>query len=212
MWHYCDVMSTSVSQRTRVPRDEAKRRIVGATEALLRDRRYSALTIEQVMERAGLSRTVFYRYFDGLPHVLLGVLSDLLDEVVALTTAANRPGDPDVLRTSLARAVDVFDRHGHVLLAVSEAAAVDDELDAAYHALLERAVEATTELIQHGIDHGGLRAVSAPDVARALTIMNGNYLLDALVREPRQDPETALETLMTVWTGTLGMRAPRSRG
>jgi hypothetical protein len=42
--------------------------------------------------------------------------------------------------------------------------------------------------------------------------MNGNYLLDALVREPRQDPETALETLMTVWTGTLGMRAPRSRG
>ena len=117
-----------------------------------------------------------------------------------------------MLRASLARAVDVFDRHGHVLLAVSEAAAVDDELDAAYHALLERAVEATTELIQQGIDHGGLRAVSAPDVARALTIMNGNYLLDALVREPRQDPEVALETLMTVWTGTLGMRAPRSLG
>ena len=46
----------------------------------------------------------------------------------------------------------------------------------------------------------------------ALTIMNGNYLLDALVREPRQDPETALETLMTVWTGTLGMRAPGSHG
>jgi hypothetical protein len=117
-----------------------------------------------------------------------------------------------VLRASLARAVDVFDRHGRVLLAVSEAAAVDDELDAAYHALLERAVEATTELIQHGIDHGGLRAVSAPDVARALTIMNGNYLLDALVREPRQDPEVALETLLTVWTGTLGIRGPRSRG
>ena len=43
------------------------------------------------------------------------------------------------------------------------------------------------------------------DVARALTIMNGNYLLDALVREPRQAPEVALETLMTVWTG--GCRA-----
>ena len=33
--------------------------------------------------------------------------------------------------------------------------------------------------------------------------MNGNYVLDALVREPRQAPEVVLETLMTVWTGTL---------
>src|SRR5262245_33052566 len=132
MWHHCDAMSTLVSQRTRVPRAEAKRRIVAATDELLRERRYSALTIEQVMERAGLSRTVFYRYFDGLPHVLLGVLEDLLDEVVAIATAADRPGDPDVLRQTLARVVDVFDRHGHVLLAITEAAALDDDLDAAY--------------------------------------------------------------------------------
>jgi AcrR family transcriptional regulator len=212
MCHHCDIVSSSVSQRTRVPRAEAKKRIVDATERLLRDRRYNALTIEQVMAEAGLARTVFYRYFDGLPHVLMGVLEDLLAEVVETTEAADRPGDAAVLREGLARAVDVFDRHGHLIAAMVEAAAVDDEIDAAYRAVLERAIEATTGLIEDGIERGGLKPVSAPDVARALTIMNGQYLLDALAREPRQDRETALETLMTVWTGTLGMQPLPSSG
>jgi TetR/AcrR family transcriptional regulator, ethionamide resistance regulator len=209
MCHTCDAVSIRPSQRAHVPRDEAKRRIVAATDALLRERRYNTLTIEQVMAEAGLARTVFYRYYDGLPHVLLSVLEDLLDEVVAMSAAANRPGDPDVLRATLQRAVDVFDEHGHLIRAVVEAAAVDDELDAAYNVLLDHAVDETAALIEDGIERGGLRNVSAPDVARALTIMNGNYLLDALAREPRQDPAVALETLMTVWTGTLGM-SPRS--
>jgi AcrR family transcriptional regulator len=188
-----------------VPRAEAKRRIVAATDTLLRERRYNALTIEQVMAEAGLARTVFYRYFDGLPHVLLGVLEDLLDEVVAMSSEANRPGDPDVLRATLQRSVDVFDAHGHLIRAIVEAAAVDEELDAVYNVFVDRAVDETAALIEDGIERGGLRAVSAPDVARALTHMNGHYLLDALGREPRQDPAVALETLMTVWTGTLGM-------
>jgi TetR/AcrR family transcriptional regulator, ethionamide resistance regulator len=188
-----------------VPRAEAKRRIVAATATLLRKRRYNTLTIEQVMAEAGLARTVFYRYFDGLPHVLLGVLEDLLDEVVAMSSEANRPGDPEVLRATLQRTVDVFDAHGHLIRAIVEAAAVDDELDAVYNVFLDRAVDETAALIEEGIERGGLRAVSAPDVARALTHMNGNYLLDALAREPRKDPAVALETLMTVWTGTLGM-------
>jgi TetR/AcrR family transcriptional regulator, ethionamide resistance regulator len=194
-----------VSQRTRVPREEARRRIVAATERLLRDRRYHALTIEAVMAEAGLARTVFYRYYDGLPHVLLGVLDELVDEVAAMATAADRPGDPDVLRATLARTVEVFDRHGHLIRAVVEAAAVDDELDAAYRGLVDRAVDMTAGLIEDGIARGGLRPVSAPDVARALTVMNGNYLLDALATEPRTDPQVVLDTLMAVWTGTLGM-------
>jgi hypothetical protein len=56
-----------------------------------------------------------------------------------------------------------------------------------------------------GIAEGGLREVSPRDVARALTLMNGYYLLDALGHDPDADAAVALETLWTVWTGTLGM-------
>ena len=43
-------------------------------------------------------------------------------------------------------------------------------------------------------------------MARALTLLNGNYLLDTLGREPRADPAVVLETLWMVWTGALGFR------
>ena len=190
-------------KRPRIPREEAKRRIVEATERLLAERPYRDLTVDLVMGEAGLSRTVFYRYFDGLPHVLLGVLEDLLAEIVDLTVTANRPGDPAVLREALARAVDVFARHGPLIHAVVEAAALDAEIDTAYRAFLDRSVDATAVMIDEGIERGGLRRVSASDVA-ALTIMV--HHADVLGRGRNGDPKVALETIMAVWTGTLGFR------
>ena len=40
------------------------------------------------------------------------------------------------------------------------------------------------------------------DVARALTAMNGNFLLDLVRRDPAFDEEVALEALWTVWSRT----------
>jgi hypothetical protein len=63
-----------------------------------------------------------------------------------------------------------------------------------------------------GIQTGRItREVSPPDMARALTLLNGNYLLDTLGREPRADPAIVLETLWTVWTGALGFRGVADR-
>jgi AcrR family transcriptional regulator len=56
---------------------------------------------DAVMRGAGLSRTVFYRYFDGLAHVVISLLDDLIDQIVDLTVAAGRPGGPEVLRAGL---------------------------------------------------------------------------------------------------------------
>jgi TetR/AcrR family transcriptional regulator, ethionamide resistance regulator len=202
-------MSTRVSQSGRVPREEARRRIVEATARLLGERRFRDLSVDIVMREAGLSRTVFYRYFDGLAHVVIGLLEELLDQVVDLTVAAGRPGDPEVLRAGLARTVETFDKHGPLIRGLVEAAAVDAEVEDAYHAVLDRSVDAMAALIAEGIAEGGLRQVPAHDVARALTLMNGHYLLDTLGRHPKAEPAVALETLWTVWTGALGMRPSR---
>ena len=68
----------SARRRTnaRVRREEARERILAAAEILLLERPYREITVEQVMAGAGLSRTVFYRHFDGLPDVLLTLLRD----------------------------------------------------------------------------------------------------------------------------------------
>jgi AcrR family transcriptional regulator len=159
------------------------------------------------MAEAGLARTVFYRHFDDLPHLVLGLLDELIDATARAAATAPDLDDPAVLRGMLANAVVTYAQHGALFLAIDEAARHDEAVERAYLATIERAIDLTTALIEDGIESGRVtRPVSPPDVARALTLLNGNYLLDTLGREPRKDPEVVLETLWTVWTGALGFR------
>ena len=43
--------------------------------------------------------------------------------------------------------------------------------------------------------------------ARGLTLTNRAHLMDAFGDERRTDPEVAVRTLMTMWTGTLAVDA-----
>jgi AcrR family transcriptional regulator len=190
----------------RVPRAEARRRIVEATARLLATQRFRELTVDAVMAEAGLARTLFYRHFDDLPHVVLGLLEDLIDQTAQDAETAADLNDPAVLHGMLARAVDLYAQHGPLFRAVDEAARLDEQVERALLVTVERAIDLTTRLIEDAIAVGRVRPVSAPDMARALTLLNGNYLLDTLGREPRTDPAVVLETLWTVWTGALQFR------
>jgi AcrR family transcriptional regulator len=223
VWQDCDSVSNDVSQAPaagrateqpgrgggrapRVPRAEARRRIVDAKARLLATRRFRDLTVDAVMAEAGLARTLFYRHFDDLPHVVLDLLEELIDETARDAETAPDLNDPAVLRGMLARAVDVYAEHGPLFLAVDEAARHDEQVERAVQATVERAIDLTARLIEDAIAVGRVRPVSPPDMARALTLLNGSYLLDTLGREPRADADVVLETLWSVWTGALQFR------
>ena len=91
----------------RVRREEARERILAAAENLLLERPYRDITVEQVMAGAGLSRTVFYRHFDGLPDVLLTLLRMIEGELVAPMLAPVTDAET-WLRELLAGGVDTF--------------------------------------------------------------------------------------------------------
>ena len=63
---------TSMPSRRQLQREAFVARIVTAAEELLSEsERFSDLSVEQVISRAGVSRLTFYSYFDdmGHPHV-----------------------------------------------------------------------------------------------------------------------------------------------
>jgi AcrR family transcriptional regulator len=172
----------------RVKRTEARQRIVGAAEKLLLELPYRDLSVDLVMGEAGLSRTVFYRHFDGLPEVLLTLLDRIEVELAA-------PMDDGDLRELLANSVETFARYGPFLRALDHAAGQDAEIEAAYCALVDR----FTEQIAAGLGGGP----PAYELARALNLMNGHYLMDTLGKDPDFDRELALETLLTIWSRVL---------
>ncbi len=185
----------------RVPAAIARRRIIDAANRLLRERRYRDLTVDDVMHEAGLTRTVFYRHFDGIASIVLGLSEDLLTRVLAEADTAD-PTDREMMRRQLALAVDTFRQYGPLFLAFDDAAHHDDQVEQAYRAFTDQAVDIMTELIQRGVALGHTPPMPARDVAEALHAMNRQYLLDLVARDPTFDRDRALNTLMTVWTRT----------
>src|SRR6201995_576401 len=112
-----------MSQRSpRVPSDDARRRILDATRELLLDRPFADLTVADVMTRAGLTRTVFYRHFDKLAQMAPELLPDsedpLLDQVL-------RGPAEDLITSMVAGLVQLYADNGRWLRALDAAAAAD---------------------------------------------------------------------------------------
>jgi TetR/AcrR family transcriptional regulator, ethionamide resistance regulator len=180
----------------RTRREAARERILTAAEQLMRERPYRELSVEEVMARAELSRTVFYRHFDGLPELVLSlfetVTQRLMDELQA-------PPDPGATQRILGAAVDAYAEHGGLLRAVAEAASHDAEIEAAYRAVVDAFTAVMAGQIEQGMAAGRIRPGNAYELARALNLMNANYLLDTLGRDPGFDRRLAVETLLAVW-------------
>ena len=177
-------------ENTRARREQARERILAAAERLLHDRPFRELTVDHVMLEAGLSRTVFYRHFDGLPEVVLALLAKIEAELAGRLAAG--PPDEDWLREVLAAGVDTFARHGVFLRALNHAAGHDAEIEVAYCAFVDRWIAETATMMGPG--------ERAYELARALNLMNGHYLMETLGRDPEFDRELALDTLLTVWS------------
>jgi AcrR family transcriptional regulator len=175
--------------RPRVASPEARRRILAATGRLLAEQRFRELSVESVMAEAGISRTVFYRHFASLADIVVALLDEAVEPAPLETPD---PADPESLRRMLARTVDLYARHGHLLVAVEEASHHDAEVERVYRDAFERSVETAASTL--GVRHA---------LARALMHLNAAYLGDVLARDPAGDREQALATLWSIWSAVL---------
>lgn len=199
-------MSTPALTRTRrrQTREQSRRLILAAADAILRERSYRDLTIDTVMGRTGLSRTVFYRHFADLPDLVLALMQDvgtpLLEQSRAMAAA---PEDPERLRLGLERIVAFWAQHGPLVWAVSHAAGHDEEIEALYEGFVAGFVALTAEGLETALELGAIRTLEPRPTAEALTALNVGYLLRTFGRPPGGDADTAVRTLWTIWQRTL---------
>ena len=200
-------MSTrpDVSTRHRARRRDTRRRILDAALALLEDRPWHEIALEEIMGRAELTRTAFYRHFGDRQLLLLALLEDVgvrLEDVPA--TWVRGAEDPAAeLREAFDALTETYARHGRLLGAISEAAAHDAEVRAVYHGLADRLVAATAERIAAEVAAGRSQVADPDEVARALIWMNEAYLQEQFGRAPLGDPQRAAATLAEIWLATI---------
>jgi AcrR family transcriptional regulator len=194
--------------RTRESRERSRQRIIEAATELVRERSYAELNVGEIMERAGIGRTIFYRHFDDLGDLLVRAGREAIDELLTAQLAlaqARASTGPDDIRRAIELPVEVYSRHGPLLRAVAEAAAADPGLTPAQAAIRQRFDELVADAL-HRSDAGAGGFADVLETARALNLLNESYLLDAFGREPRVSPESAVATLAEIWAAVLDSR------
>ena len=202
----------SVRRRRRTP-EAAEREIVDAAEALLREKPFRELTVDDLMRRTGLSRPSFYVYFRDRHDLVLKVVEHIGGQLFAMSERLYEgTGDgPALIREAIDGVVGVFADHGPVLRALADAAAEDPRVEAAYTALMQRFVDATARHIDEEIAAGRILPLDSGQTAVALTWMMERYLQLRLGRTPDAAVEPIAGALATIWSRVLyGAAQPSS--
>jgi TetR/AcrR family transcriptional regulator, ethionamide resistance regulator len=201
------------AQRARLTREEVRERLVDAATELVRDRSFYDLSVTDVTERAGIERTIFYRHFDDLADLLLRAATDAIESLYQAQIeldAGREEGDLETVRGAIEPAVRVYQRHGPVIRAVTEAGTSNPQVAARGAELRGRFNELTASSLARlpGLEDNPPADIS--ESARALNLLNEAYLREAFGHEPRISAETAIETLTEIWAAFLDRRAPRA--
>jgi len=188
--------------------------ILSATEQLLRDRRLSELSVADIIEAAGISRTSFYAYFSSKAAVVAECLRRVTDQLTVAVQpfVSQSEGDPEAaIRVSLERWVQVCTTHGALMRTVSEEWPHDEALRQLWFEILASSAVATARVIRGARESG--QAPPGPDAdALAACLMWGyeRVLHLALVGEARglAEPAEIVEPLTQMMVGSVFGRRP----
>jgi AcrR family transcriptional regulator len=185
-----------------VSRDEARERIGDAVGQLVRERSFAELTVGEIMDRAGLERTVFYRHFENVAASVLATGRQAIVEMYeaqAAIAGSHESFDAEVIREALTLAAEVFHRNGPLLRVVFEASG-SGQLEAVdQDGIRGRFDGLVADALRDLEGRSGKRFADVEETARALNRLNESYLIDAFGREPRVSVETAAATLSQIW-------------
>jgi AcrR family transcriptional regulator len=174
------------------------------------------MTVADVMDGTGLSRSAFYQYFADLHDLMESLLKEI--EATMHQTAnpwINGEGEPiAALREALRGIVQACVDHGPIIRAIKEAAPLDRRLERAWATFMRRWDDAVEKRIK-AQQRGGLlsRSLDARRIANALNALDASVLITEFGRRPQGDPDSVLDTLHTIWGRTLygNLRGSRER-
>ena len=166
--------SEATGGRRRGPRrgDLREAAILDTMAELLAERPLSSLSIDELAQGAGISRSTFYFYFDSREAVLRALSARLADLVFEVSGSWLRRGDEQpeqALRRAIGNYLDLWHEHGAVLRAIANSCAGDPELQAFWTEVGTRFVAAAAEQIRRERDAG--LALPAPPTATDLALV-----------------------------------------
>ena len=197
------------ARRSTVPAEgaELRERMLTALRELVDERRFEAISVADIIGRAGVSRASFYFYFTGKQ----AALAELVRRAVgqgrdAAAPWTDSPTDPAAgLRAGVAAGADLWRANAGVLKAVVENWSGDGQLRGLWLAQMDVFTDAAVARIE--ADPAAMAVLAGQDVravAAALSWLGERlYYLAADGVPPFDDREVLIRTLTHAWVSTL---------
>ena len=195
--------------------DATRSRIVSAARESLATGQ--TLTLNDVAERAGVSRPTVYNHFNNRRGLLDAVIADVQDaSLVAVITAAKHPDPITAVLGWLGAAVEFWAREADMLLLAWRVSAADAELSGAFEDQEQARLQRARTLVRRLAENHVLRRVwTIEEAALFLWLLSGPHSLQQL-RGTASHPvqfalDTASRTLLTSQGRKAALRIERPR-
>lgn len=184
--------------------------IFKATEKLLAKHDFADISVSQIIQRAGISRATFYHYFSSKLGIVAGLLARVMDEMFDTASPfLSHEGAAtitDSIRIAMRDSMDIWAEHRILLRTVMENWASDPELEAQWFGVISRFADGVAMEIDQQRSLGNLPP-GRPSRELSAALCWGSercfYIAGRGLDPALADEHTAVETLVTLWAGTL---------
>lgn len=192
------------SRRRRRTPEEARREILNATGALLREREFRELSVDSIMAATGMRRPSFYHYFEDLPDVLLRLLDETQIELLASADPWLTGSDegPQALACAITRTAETWWQHREIMRTVHDAAALEPKIADRYRGVIDAWTAAVAERLAAEHRRGRTPVTRPHEIAFALNLMNANVFAERLGRGT-ESPARVSRILCEIWVSTI---------
>ena len=195
----------SANRRSRGDRQRAA--IVGAVRELLEEKSFADLSVSAISERAGITRSGFYFYFDSKYAVLAVIMAGFLEQLDELTHGfaprAPEESAPVFAKRMVGSAAAVFASNHPVMEACTVAQNTDAQIRQLMNDVEDTVIAKVVAVVEQD---AGARPISGdlPALVRTLTAATAMTLSgDSAFVGRGEDPQRALDILERLWLTAL---------
>ncbi len=190
------------------PAEVRRSQILHAAIEVCSEKGYHASRIDDIAERAGLSKGAVYHHFDSKQSIYVAVLEQMLDEATRTMSRLDAEGlsVAEVLRKIVEEQLTQTEGQAellHGLIHLFLIAIHEPDFQRRFNEHYDRFLSTGTMLIRHGIERGELRSDIDPEAAARTLLMgiDGIIFLHAVLGQQDTGTETGLLLMRLVLDG-----------
>lgn len=203
------VARTTVSD---APTPKGRRRqseLLAAARDTFAEHGYFDTRVEDIAQRANVSRATFYTYFDSKDEVLAVIVGELVDDLFAASAEAAEPEATPylALEATIRQFMHAYRDRATMIRILEQAVAFSDEFLTLRLQIRARFGERLTGIIRaHQAPHAGVGHDLDPELASyALGGMVDDFARGCYVLNQLVDDDAAIATLTAIWARAIGL-------